>query len=460
MKVALIQPPDNSDYPPLSIAYLSAYLEEKGHKVRLFDLQIPAQHRSWQKDIAQFNPGVVGVTAMTPAVVKAGKIGAACKEILPNAFLVLGGYHLSFLPDETMRQYTVYDAGVIGEGENTLNELVNTVEEGNALDKVNGLILRKDDELITTEQRERIDNLDTLPWPHGQYDLDHYLWYGGYSDIWTFKCASTIVTRGCPFRCRFCASQRFWSKKYKYCSPEYVIAELKRLSRYGARAVYFRDSTFTVNKKWLIAFCEEKKRAGIGMRWICNSRVNTLTEEVIVAMRDAGLEAIYFGVESGSQRILDYYGKGTTVEQARKAFALCHKYGIATVAFFMIGAPIETRADIEETRKLAHDLKAKYTHCYIYTPLPGSELYDEFLKHGYKPDFEHFKFNQPVIPIDGISPKELTTIQNSILEGLRHCPTRIDVWRRRFEVLRSVNSLQDIRHLGKKLSGRGGFSDY
>ncbi|MFQ5964189.1 MAG: B12-binding domain-containing radical SAM protein [Candidatus Scalinduaceae bacterium] len=458
MKIALIQPQDNSGYPPLSVAYLSSYLETKGYKVRVFDLQIPAQRQSWQKDIAGFNPGIVGVTAMTPAIVKAGKIGITCKKILPKAILVLGGYHLSFLPEETMRQYMVYDAGVIGEGEITLHELVNTVEHGENFDEVQGLIVRKGNELITTGQRERINNLDNLPWPHKHYDLDYYLWYGGYSDIWTFKCASMIVSRGCPFKCRFCASQRFWSKNYRYCSPEYVIDEMKWLSRHGARAVYFRDSTFTVNKKWLMSFCEEKMRAGIKMRWICNSRVNTITEEVIVAMRDAGLEAIYFGVESGSQRVLDYYKKGTTVEQAQKAFALCHKYGIATVAFFMIGAPIETRKDIEETRKFAHELNAKYTHCFIYTPLPGSELYDDFIKHGYKPDFEHFIFNRAVIPIDGISPKDLATIHQNIAGEFKHYPNRGELWQRRFQIINSVHSLRDILYLTGRLTRRMGFA--
>lgn len=235
--------------------------------------------------------------------------------------------------------------------------------------------------------------------------------------------------------------------------------EMRWLSRHGARAVFFRDSTFTANKKWLVSFCEEKMRAGIKMKWICNSRVNTITEETIAIMRDAGLEAIYFGVESGSQRILDYYKKGTTVEQARNTFALCHKYGIATVAYFMIGAPIETRADIEETRKLAYDLKAKHTYCFIYTPLPGAELFDDFVKRGYKPDYENLVFGQAVIPIDGMYQKDLAVLQRTIAGQHRYSHTRKEKWQRRFEIISSVHSLSDIRQLAKRLTRRTGFTE-
>ena len=460
MKVALIQPPDNSGYPPLSVAYLIAYLKLKGHKARLFDLQIPAQQQSWKKDLVQFGPSVIGVTAMTPAICKASKIGKICKEILPKAILVLGGCHLTFLPEETMLMHKMFDVGVLGEGEVTLHELIEAVENGSELDGVNGLIVRHGNELVTTDQRKRIHNLDSIPTPHEYYDLDYYLWYGGYSNVWTFKCASMIVSRGCPFRCKFCAAQKFWSKNYIYCSEDHVVNEMMWLSRHGARSVFFRDSTFTVNKKWMVSFCEAKRRAGIKMRWICNSRVNTLTEDLIIAMKDAGLEAIYFGVESGSQPILDYYKKGTTVDQARHAFALCHKYGIATAAYFMIGAPIETRADIEATRKLAHELKAKYTYWFIYSPLPGSELYDDFIKRGYKPDYENFLFNQAVIPIDGISTKDLDTLNHNLMNEFKNVHTKRDVWQRRFEIMRSVHSLHDIRYLVKRLTRRVGFSDY
>lgn len=454
MKVALIQPPDDSGYPPLSIAYLSSYLVAKGYETQIIDLQVPAQRLTWQKDIAQFDPGVIGVTAMTPAIGKASKIGNICKEILPKATLVLGGCHLTFLPEETMRQREIFDVGVLSEGEVTLYELVKTIEDKSALDQVKGLIVRHGEKLIITGQRDRIHDLHNLPSPHEQYDLDYYLWYGGYSDIWTFKCASSVVSRGCPFRCRFCAAQKFWSKNYIYCSEDHVVNEMMWLSHHGARAVFFRDSTFTVNKKWVLSFCEAKRRAGIKMRWICNSRVNTLTEDVVIAMKDAGLEAIYFGVESGSQRVLDYYGKGTTVDQARHAFALCRKYGIATVAYFMIGAPSETRKDIEESRKLAQELKATHTHWFIYTPLPGSELYDDFMKHGYKPDYDRLIFNQPVIPLDGISTDELSTLRNNLAVEFKTHPNRARMWQRRFEIVRSVSSLSDIGNLFRKLSRR------
>jgi radical SAM superfamily enzyme YgiQ (UPF0313 family) len=231
---------------------------------------------------------------------------------------------------------------------------------------------------------------------------------------------------------------------------------MRWLARHGARSVYFRDSTFNINRRWLRDFCEAKRRAGLRMRWLCNSRVDTLDEEQLALMAEAGLEAIYFGVESGSQRILDYYGKGTTLEQAREAFRLCHKYGVATAAYFMIGAPIETRADIEESRRLAHELGARYTYWFIFTPLPGAPLYEDFLARGYKPDFEHFVFNRATIPVGDMAPAELEALHDELVAEFQRKASRGEVWRRRWDILRSVRSWRDVRHLASKLARRMG----
>ncbi len=452
MKVALIQPPVDSDYPPLSLGSLAAYLAAKGHTARVFDLQVPAQQAAWQKELAAFAPRVVGVTAMTPSIVAAGQVGQVCREAVPEATLVLGGYHVSFLPEETLRSYPAFDVAVIGEGEATLHELVEALDGGGDLEKVPGLVLRREGSLVMTPPRERLRDLDALPMPHEHYDLEHYLWYGGYTGRWTFKCASAIVSRGCPFRCRFCASQRFWSSRFLACSPERAVAEMEWLARHGARSVYFRDSTFNANHKWVREFCEAKRRAGVKMRWLCNSRVDTIEEGELAMMAEAGLEAVYFGVESGSQRVLDYYHKGTTVEQAREAFRICHKRGVATAAYFMIGAPEETRADIEESRRLARELGARYTYWFIYTPLPGAPLYDDFVARGYRPDFTRFVFNRATIPVGDMTPRELEAIHAELVAEFRRTPTRREVWHRRLEILGSVRSWRDLRHLGRRLA--------
>ena len=456
MKVALIQPPMDSDYPPLSVGSLAAYLAARGHEARVFDLQIPAKRQTWRSELAAFAPALVGISAMTPTIAVSGRIGRAVKEILPQATLVLGGYHVSLVPDDAMGRHPCFDVGVIGEGEATLHELVEALESGSELEAVAGLILRRDGGLVTTPPRPRLTDLDALPLPHEFYDFEHYLWYGGYTERWTFKCASAIVSRGCPFRCSFCASQKFWSCRYLVCSPERVVDEMRWLERHGARSVYFRDSTFNVSRKWVREFCEQKRRSGLRMRWLCNSRVDTLSEEQLEAMVGAGLEALYLGVESGSQRILDYYNKGITVEQVREAFALCRKHGVATAAFFMLGAPEETRADIEASRRLARELGARYVYWSIFTPMPGAPLYEDFLARGYKPDFENLVFNRATIPIGDMGPEELEALHRELIGEFRRKTTRGDVWRRRLEILRSVRSMRDLRHVGRKLARRLG----
>lgn len=456
MKVALIQPPGDDGYPPLSLGYLAAYLVSKGHEARVFDLQLARQRQAWQSDLADFDPGVVGVTAMTPAIMAASHLANEARRIVPDATFVLGGYHVSYLPEDAMLRGRAFDVGVVGEGEVTLHELVEALDGGGDIEKVPGLVFRREGGLAMTEPRERIRDLDSIPWPHEHYDFDHYLWHGTYTGRWTFKCASAIVSRGCPYRCRFCAPQRFWRKLCASCSPERAVEEMKWLARHGARSVFWRDSTFTMNKKWVLEFCEAKRRAGLKTRWICNSRVNLLTEDLLAAMREAGLEALYFGVESGSQRVLDYYNKGITVEQVREAFALCHKHGVETAAYFMVGAPSETRADIEASRRLARDIRAKYTYWFIYTPVPGSEMYDEFLALGYKPDFERLLFNRATIPLADMTIPEIEALQRELCAEFAHHATRGEVWRRRVDIVRSMRSLSDARRLGRKLAHRLG----
>jgi len=456
MKVALIQPPVGADYPPLSIGSLAAYVAREGHEPLVLDFQVPWQRARWRERLADFAPRVVGLTAMTPTIGAAARIAAECRRVLPDATMVLGGYHVSFLGELTLRQYPVFDLGVVGEGERTLTELLGAIEGGGSLEAVPGLLLRRGDEVLYTGQRERIRDLDSLPWPHDHYDLDYYLWYGGYSERWTFKCASAIVSRGCPFRCRFCASQRFWRKRFLLCSPERVVEEVRYLARRGARSIYFRDSTFTANRKWTREFCEAKIKPGVRTRWLCNTRADSIDEELLVLMKRAGLEALYFGVESGSQRILDYYNKATTVEQVRHAFDLCHKHGIATAAFFMIGAPIETRDDIRQSRDLARELRATYTYWFIYTPLPGSPLYEESLAEGEEPNFEDFVFNRARGPVGDMTAEELEATHRELVAEFERKRTRADVWRRRMEMLRSVRSLRDLCHFSRRFARKLG----
>jgi len=171
-------------------------------------------------------------------------------------------------------------------------------------------------------------------------------------------------------------------------------------------------------------------------------------------MKRAGLEALYFGVESGSQRVLDYYNKRMTVDQVRKAFELCHKHHIATAAFFMIGAPIETREDIERSRTLARQLRAKYTYWYIYTPTPGSPLYEETLVEGEEPNFEDFVFNRATMTVGDMTPADLEAMHRELVAEFTRTPTRADVWRRRLKILCSVRSLRDLRHVASRLAAK------
>lgn len=186
--------------------------------------------------------------------------------------------------------------------------------------------------------------------------------------------AFMITSRGCPYRCTFCSS-KIYTRKYRFRTAENVINEVSFLVKNGFKDITFFDDSFTVNRKRVLEICDKIKDKQIS--WRCLSRVDNVDKELLKSMKDSGCYQIQFGVESGSQRMLNLMKKGIKVNQIKKAFELCNKIGIETVGFFMLGYPGETIKTIEKTIKLAHAIKPDFVTFNLFTPLPGSEIFDK-----------------------------------------------------------------------------------
>jgi len=375
-KVALVNPPPlkgvyrHQLYLPLGLAYLAAVLECAGHEVEVIDC--PAQgldHEKMGEELASFKPAIIGITSMTPTINSAILSAKVAKEACPDAMVVLGGPHATFMDEEILSQEKAVDVVVRGEGEQTLLELTQTAFNMKALHTVAGITFMDGDQIIRTHNRDYIKNLDELPYPaYRHFQLDNYRLFGR-------RILPVITSRGCPYQCTFCVTSRLFGRTFRARSPENVVNELEWLrNTYGPDAFTFYDDTITFDKKRILEICEKIINRRIDIPWDCQTRVDHVSKEILVQMRKAGCQQVLLGIESGSQKILDAIKKGTTVEQNEKAIRLAKEAGLFVAVSVIIGYPGETEETLNQTLNFIKRTKPDDVYLCVATPYPGTEL--------------------------------------------------------------------------------------
>ena len=403
MRIALLHPPFSLEdltgntesmkpvmniIPPLGLTYIGAVLEEEGHNVTIHDCQLGMTHQELIKELTSDSPELVGISATTPTFPSALRTGREVKQSLPETVVVIGGVHVTALPREVMN-FKCFDIAVIGEGEKTMEELAAHLEEKGIcnLQEVSGTAYRENGRLRFTKPRPLIQNLDSLPYParHLLPPLSDYKpTPASYKRL---PLAHLITSRGCPYQCTFC-DRSIFGYKYRARSVENVMGEIEELvDRYKVREIKFFDDTFTLDEKRVFEICREFKERKIDIGWCCLTRVDCISKEMLVAMKDAGCWQVLFGLESGDAKMLSLLKKGSTVEQNEKAVRLAHEVGLSVRADFIVGTPGETVESIERTLRFATRLNMDFSHFNKFTPYPGTELYRNLTKAGYKFDF-------------------------------------------------------------------------
>jgi len=457
MRITLVQPETGGSYPPLSLGYLAAFAASRGHQARIIDLQIPEQKAHWEQLLVASQPDLIGFTALTPAIEQAGRLARRAKQLCPNATAIIGGFHASMEPERTLTDYPAFDYLCVGEGEYTLAELCQRLEAGESPRGLAGLVWREGERIVKGPPRPRILDLDSLPPPHEFYDLDYYLDHGSFTYQYGYQCASVISSRGCPFRCRFCSLPG----KYVHQSAERLVEEVAWLLERGADGVFFRDSTFTIKRSWVLEFCRLVRERRLRFKWIANARPDRVDDEMLREMKRAGCFALCYGAESGRDHVLDYYGKDHTVEDTRRAVAATKRAGIRVIAYFMLGAPIETRADIEASYQLAKELKAERTIWKIFAPLPGCEIYDELRAKGIELNFENIRTNKASFPLADMTEAEIEARFAELSREFAYSrDNRIRIFWRHLRRVRSPRDLaqlaaKTVRNLARAATGSG-----
>jgi radical SAM superfamily enzyme YgiQ (UPF0313 family) len=358
-------------YPSLGLLTLGAFLREQRIEVAMTDLTFARDARPVTTRLRSFRPDVVGVHTKTLTHARAVEIAQRARA--EGAFSVAGG------PDAATRSQEYLDAGfdavVPGEGEGALLDLARRVHDGVDPSGIPGLIVRRENRLVRGPPRPFLRDLDALPLPAWDLvDMEEYLgrWHRATGE----RRAAVLTSRGCPFDCSWCSKPTF-GRTFRQQSPERVIAELRSLKEeYRVDYVRFCDDVFGVSRPWIDRLLTLLLDEKLDLRWECLARVDLLKPDLLRRMRLAGLERVYVGVESGSQKMLDLMNRGTRLAQVERTADALRREGIRQFWFLMLGYPGETLEDIEATLQLFRRFSPEEYSVSIAVPVPGTRFYD------------------------------------------------------------------------------------
>lgn len=380
-EIVLVNPYLKFNDPPLGLAYMSAYLKERNIESTIID-----KEKDIIKSVKKRDPKIVGFSAMLFDYDKVVETAKKIKKL--GIKVIVGGVQISTMP----QSLSIFDIGVIGEGEETMFRIAS----GQDLEKIEGIVYRKNGEIVMNKPRPPILPLDSIPIPDREalpmkiylkHRIGPFKKFGRYLGVFT--------SRGCPYHCAFCSSSAFW-KTLRLNSPDRVVKEIRLLiDDYKVDGVIIWDDLFVVSYKRLKLIVEKLKEEKVDIPFQCFGRANLINRGVCELLKKMNMTTIAFGLESGSDKVLRYIKENVSVKDNLRALELCKKYGIMTQGNFILGSPNETEEDIKLTLKLMKNKNLDEAYVHYLLPFPCTKIWEEAKKLGVVSDnFEDMDLTQ------------------------------------------------------------------
>lgn len=420
--------------PPMDLAYLAAMVEKAGSKAIVKDYPVEGKDMAdFRDDLKKIRPDILVLSVTTPTLDLDLKICTIAKKIDKKIITIAKGAHFYEFDKEILSNFEGLDIVIRGEAELTFYEII----KGKDLRDIKGISYKKSEEVIRNSPRPFLADLDKLPFP-ARHLLNNRLYR--FPDT-NQPYALILSGRGCPGRCIFCLVGKVSGKKLRTRSVGNVLREIQKcIKNYSIRTFFFRADTFTWEKDWVVKFCQEIITRGLRIRWGTNSRVDTVDEKMIGMMRKAGCDIIGFGIESGSQTMLDKMKKGITLNQSRRAVALCNQYGIKTLLFFILGLPWDTKKTIRETIDFAKELPGTFYNFGIAYPFPGTEFAEIAKKNNLlaKDSLYGFNYARPIVKTFSLTNSDLIFYRRKALKSVYFRLSYV------FKILGQVGSVTEL----------------
>ncbi len=414
--------------PSLGILSLAAVLRKEGHSVSVIEASsLGISLKELIEEIVKNKPKYLGISSTTLSIFHASTLADEMKNIDRDIKIIIGGPHLTAIPEETMGLFKSFDFGVIGEGEETMRELIHSLKHGGNGSDVPGVISREGGKTLRTAPRKFLDDLDRLPFPAWDMLKDFPKKY--HPPPFRFRrlpAVYIVTTRGCPYKCIFCDRSVFGNKCRGH-STEYVLELIEYLyNRFGIREILIEDDTFVTFKKRLIEVCEGIIRRGIKISWSCLARADAVTPDILSLMKKAGCWSISYGIETGDPEVMKFMGKNLTLDKVEKAVKWTKEAGMLSKGFFILGHPIDNHVTIKKTIEFALSIPLDDISISMMTPFPGTKLYEIASQYGeFENDWRKMNELDVVFIPKGLTKNDLEKYSREMFKRFYLRPARI-----------------------------------
>jgi radical SAM superfamily enzyme YgiQ (UPF0313 family) len=430
-----------TSWAPLTLAIIAALLRDGGFEVKLRDCSNDGiSLEELRKIIQSFQPKLVIVNTSTPSINSDLKVADITRDIDLTIKTVFFGIHVTALPEETFKQNSNVEFIVSGEPEYILLDFAMALKNGSPIKDIKGLIYRCNGKIIYNEDRPVIKDLDELPYPAWELvDISRYR-----LPITNRPFLLVLTGRGCPYPCTFCAAGTFYGKSSRLRSAKRIVSEIKYIrDKYGINDFLFWSENAISNREQMYDISQRLITEAPGIKWVCNGRVDMVDEDLLKIMKKSGCWMIGYGIEAGTQRVLDLMRKKVTINDMENAVRITKKMGIEVTGHVIVGYPGETREDVLETMKFAERLDFDYIQVYCCVPFPGSDIYAQAYQKGFitTDDWTMFEQNFSILNTPQLSAVEVMKLREKIVKGFYLNPRKI------FKHLLKIKSWQEFKFL-------------